>query len=38
MNQLEPNLPDDSHAPDRPDRWDEAIVAGYLYDLLRGEA
>ena len=38
MNQLELNVPDDIPPPDRPDRWDEAIVAGYLYDLLRGEA
>jgi hypothetical protein len=21
---------------DRPDRWDQAIVARYIYDLLRG--
>ena len=22
--------------PARPDRWDPAIVAGYIYELLRG--
>ena len=38
MNQLEPDRPDDIPPSDRPDRWDEAIVAGYLYDLVRGEA
>ena len=37
MNELEPQALDDTPPPDRPDRWDEAVVAGYIYDLLRGE-
>ena len=28
---------DETPPPARPERWDEAIVAGYIYDLLRGE-
>jgi hypothetical protein len=38
MNELEPQALDDTPPPDRPDRWDEAVVAGYIYDLLRDEA
>ena len=36
----EPHLQavEDTATPDRPDRWDEAIVASYIYDLLREEA
>ena len=35
----EPHLQaiDDTPPPVRPERWDEAIVAGYIYDLLREE-
>jgi hypothetical protein len=35
MNQLELQAVDQPPPPPRPDRWDHAIVAGYLYDLLR---
>ena len=38
MNQLEPQQIDDTPQPDRPERWDQAIVASYIYDLLRGPA
>jgi hypothetical protein len=38
MNEPEPHGIDDTTPPVRPDRWDEAVVAGYIYDLLRGEA
>jgi hypothetical protein len=37
MNQLEPESVDLNPPPDRPERWDDAVVAGYIYDLLRGE-
>ena len=35
----EPDLQatDDTTPPARPDRWDEAVVASYIYDLLREE-
>ena len=35
----EPHLQaiEDTPTPDRPERWDEAVVAGYIYDLLREE-
>jgi hypothetical protein len=35
MNELETQPIDDIPQPERPDRWDEAVVAGYIYDLLR---
>ena len=35
MNQLDLQAIDKSRPPVRPDRWDQAIVAGYIYDLLR---
>jgi hypothetical protein len=38
MNELESQAIDQTPPPARPDRWDEAVVAGYIYDLLRGEA
>ena len=38
MNQPEPPAIDNIAQPDRPERWDEAIVAGYIFDLLRGSA
>ena len=38
MNQPETHAIDNIAQPDRPDRWDEAIVAGYIFDLLRGSA
>jgi hypothetical protein len=37
MNELAPQAIDETPPPDRPDRWDEAVVAGYIYDLLRGD-
>jgi hypothetical protein len=38
MNELDTQAIDDTAQPERPERWDEAIVAGYIYDLLRAEA
>ena len=38
MNEPEPQAINDITQPDRPERWDEAVVAGYIYDLLRGPA
>ena len=38
MNEPEPHVPNDTPPPIRPDRWDEAVVAGYIYDLLRGDS
>ena len=38
MNQLELQAIDETPPPERPERWDEAIVAGYIYDLLRPSA
>jgi hypothetical protein len=38
VNEPQPQAVEDIHEPERPDRWDEAVVAGYLYDLLRGPA
>ena len=38
MNEPEPQATEQILQPERPERWDEAIVAGYLYDLLRGSA
>ena len=35
MNEPEPEAIDQTSKPERPERWDEAIVAGYLYDLLK---
>jgi hypothetical protein len=35
MNQLELQAVDKNPPPERPERWDHAIVAGYIYDLLR---
>jgi hypothetical protein len=35
MNQLHLQPIDNSPPPPRPDRWDQAVVAGYIYDLLR---
>jgi hypothetical protein len=38
MNELETPAIDDTAQPERPERWDEAVVAGYIFDLLRGPA
>jgi hypothetical protein len=38
VNEPHPQAIDDIPQPERPERWDEAIVAGYIYDLLRGPA
>jgi hypothetical protein len=38
MNEPEPQATDETPPPARPNRWDEAVVASYLHDLLRGEA
>ena len=38
MNQPDAPAIDNIAQPDRPDRWDEAVVAGYIFDLLRGSA
>ena len=38
MNELDAQVIDDTPPPVRPDRWDEAVVAGYIYDLLRDAA
>jgi hypothetical protein len=38
MNETEPQAIDNTAQPERPERWDEAIVAGYIYHLLRGSA
>ena len=35
MNEAETHAANSSPEPDRPERWDEAIVAGYIYELLR---
>jgi hypothetical protein len=35
MNQLDLQAIDKNPPPVRPDRWDQAIVAGYIYDVLR---
>ena len=35
MNQLELQTSDQTPPPERPERWDEAVVAAYIYDLLR---
>ena len=35
MNETEPQAIDTAAQTERPERWDEAIVAGYIYDLLR---
>ena len=35
MSQLERPASDQTPPPERPERWDQAIVAGYLYGLLR---
>ena len=36
MNELEPHAIEEIPPPERPERWDQAIVARYIYDLLRG--
>jgi hypothetical protein len=36
MNQLRLEAIDQIPAPERPERWDHAVVARYIYDLLRG--
>jgi hypothetical protein len=36
VNQLQLQAIDEIPQPARPDRWDQAIVARYIYDLLRG--
>ncbi len=36
MNQLQLHPIDEIPQPERPERWDQAIVARYIYDLLRG--
>ena len=38
MNQLELEAVENTPSPERPDRWDQAIVAGYIYDLLKVDA
>jgi hypothetical protein len=38
MNETEPQAIDTTAQPERPERWDEAIMAGYIYELLRGSA
>jgi hypothetical protein len=38
MNEPELRANDDSTQTDRPERWDDAVVAGYIYDLLKGSA
>jgi hypothetical protein len=38
MNETEPQAIENIAEPDRPERWDEAIVTGYIHDLLRGSA
>jgi hypothetical protein len=38
VNEPEPQAIDITPQPERPERWDEAIVAGYIYDLLRAGA
>jgi hypothetical protein len=35
MNELDLQVSGDTAAQGRPERWDEAIVAGYLFDLER---
>jgi hypothetical protein len=35
MNDSHSQAIDDTTQPERPERWDEAIVAEYIYDLLR---
>jgi hypothetical protein len=37
MNELESKAIEQTPPPARPDRWDEAIVAGYIFDLLRDD-
>jgi hypothetical protein len=36
VNQLQLQAIDEIPQSPRPDRWDQAIVARYIYDLLRG--
>jgi hypothetical protein len=36
MTQLHLQAVDEIPSPVRPDRWDRAIVARYIHDLLRG--
>jgi hypothetical protein len=38
MNEQEPHGVDETPEPERPERWDRAVVASYIYDLLRGSA
>ena len=38
MNQLELQAVEPNPSPERPDRWDQAVVAGYIFDLLRVDA
>ena len=35
MNETDPQAIENIPDPERPERWDEAIVAGYIYGLLR---
>jgi hypothetical protein len=35
LTELDLQPVDDTPPPERPDRWDQAVVAGYLHDLLR---
>jgi hypothetical protein len=38
MNEPEPQATEQILQPERPERWDEAVVAAYIYDLLKGSA
>jgi hypothetical protein len=38
MNEPEPHAVNETPEPERPERWDQAVVARYIYDLLRGSA
>jgi hypothetical protein len=35
MNETDSQAIENIAEPERPERWDEAIVAGYIYELLR---
>ncbi|HEX5895079.1 MAG TPA: hypothetical protein VFY47_02040 [Thermoleophilaceae bacterium] len=38
MNEQEPHAVDETPERERPERWDQAVMASYIYDLLRGSA
>jgi len=38
VNEPQPQAILDIPQSERPERWDEAVVAGYIYELLRGHS